>query len=322
MIPTKAKNVLLLPLIDGGITQLFNMPNHAGYNKSKATHNGLDIGWTAGHQYTNILACQDGVVVDVFNNNASMGNGVVLQHDYVDGTHRWTGYIHLRDKVTLKKGDEVKQGDVIGIRGGSPYINGKAKYGVHLHLYVTKAVTIKYEWAKAKENVVNPLPFLYRSKKLTYNKLVKTEYGDISTLPFLEDVIPEVVAPVERDIKKNQLSEATDHLRVRMAPSLQGTVIGYLEKDAFYDWYDEQTADGYDWYKIADEQWVAKTSTMTIYPKQDEIALLNTKIAELIVANEDLARQLTDAQERAETLNEIKETLESKIAQIVNICAD
>ena len=107
-----------------------------------------------------------------------------------------------------------------------------------------------------------------------------------------------------------------------MAPSLQGTVIGYLEKDAFYDWYDEQTADGYDWYKIADEQWVAKTSTMTIYPKQDEIALLNTKIAELIVANEDLARQLTDAQERAETLNEIKETLESKIAQIVNICAD
>lgn len=335
MIPTKDKGIYLLPLADGGITQLFNMPNHAGYDKSKATHNGLDIGWTT-TQSTNILACADGTVVDVFVNNSTMGHGVILQHDFEDNTHSWTGYIHLKNPVTLKKSDKVKRGDVVGVRGGSPYgayktVDGKKvwywvknsttnpRYGVHLHLYMTKAVTTAYTWAKAKENVIDPLPHLYRSKAITYNKLVKTKYGDISTLPYIEDVIPEVVPPVERNESANQLLEKSDHLRVRMQPSLQGTVIGYLKPNAYYNYYDVITAEGYDWYKIAENQWCAKTSTMVIYPAVSEIDRLNSKVAMLESENQALTEQVEMLETNIAKIGERNAILLNRLADIRQI---
>lgn len=316
MIPTKAKDVLLLPLTDGGITQYFNMPNHAGYDKSKAKHNGLDIGWTTGHKYTNILACQDGTVMETFNNNSSIGNGIVLQHDYADGTHRWTAYIHLRDNVgtKFKKGAKVKQGDVIGVRGGSPYINGKPKYGVHLHLYTTKAVTVGYTWNTLKANVVNPLPLLYRSKKLTY-----TLVGELAKLPYLEDAIPEVVPPVERDPSVNQLLEKSANLRVRMLPSLKGTIIGYLKQNCYYNYYDFTEADGYTWYKIAENQWCAKTSTMVIYPAKTELDVLKEKVSALESENIALKEQAKALNTNVSKLTKSNDLLLNKIATIRQI---
>lgn len=282
-IPTRAKNILLLPLTDGGVTQPFNMPGFSGYDKNKAKHNGLDIGWTTGHAYWPIIACQDGKVVDVYNNNSSIGHAIVVQHDYEDGTHRWTGYIHLKDAPTLKKGATVKQGDKLGIRGGSPYVNGKAKYGVHLHLYVSKAIKTAYTWNTMKSNVVDPLPLLFRSKKQKYDTLV----GDLAKLPYLEDALPEVVKPVERDETVNQLLEKSSILRVRMEPSTKGTFIGYLQANAYYNYYDVTNADNYDWYKIAENQWCAKTSTMVLYPAKTELELAQEAAQQLeLIVNE------------------------------------
>ena len=182
MVAQTLKDVLLLPVTDGGITQYFNMPGFPNYNKSKAQHNGIDLGWVT-VQYCNILACQDGTVVEILTNNPTCGNGVVLQHDYPDGTHRWTAYIHLKE-VKVKKGASVKQGAVIGIRGGTPMVNGKQKYGTHLHLYVTCANKNSYTWNTMKKNVVDPLPLLYRSSKVSYNWLNAT----LRALPLLDDL--------------------------------------------------------------------------------------------------------------------------------------
>lgn len=322
-IPIRAKNILLLPVTDGGITQPFNMPGFPSYNSNKAKHNGLDLGWNA-NKYCNILACQDGKVVQVINNDVSgsRGNGVVLQHDYADGTHRWTGYIHLKNTPTVKVGQIVKQGDVIGVRGGSPYINGSPKYGVHLHLYTTKVVTASYTWNTLLNNVVDPLPLLYRSKNVTYNNLV----GVIKDLPYLEDAIPEVVDPVARDPMVNQLSEKTDCLRVRMSPSLKGTIIGYLEQDKFYNWYDTKNADGYDWYKIAEDQWSAKTSTMTIYPAKSEIEILKEEIKKLELEKIKLEEDLLKTEQEQEKLQKenkeitkVNKNLNTKIDNAVNV---
>lgn len=317
MIPTRAKNVLLLPLADGGVTNPFNMPGHPGYDKDKANHNGLDIGWTAGHAYTNIFACQDGTVMEVFNNNASMGNGVVLQHDYEDGTHRWTSYIHLKsapatkDGKLLKKGMQVKQGDVIGIRGGSPYINGKAKYGVHLHLYTSKPVKNTYTWNTVKANVVDPLPLLYRSKDIKYDTLV----GDLAKLPYIEDVLPSVVEPVERNEYLDQLLEKSSKLRVRMNPSLSGTIIGYLKADVYYNWYEIAEADGYEWYKIANNQWVAKTSTMVVYPRKLTYDELQGAVAELRAEVDKLLTSIDYLGKENENLNKEKDVLAQTIKE-------
>lgn len=296
-IQTKAKNCLLLPVTDGGVTQPFNMPGFAGYNKSKTNHNGLDLGWTK-TQYCNVLACQDGKVVDVYSNNASFGNGIVLQHDYDDGTHRWTGYVHLRDQPKLKKGDSVKQGATVGIRGGSPYVDGKAKYGVHLHLYVTKAVKDKYSWNTMKANVIDPYPLLYKSKAVKYNVLSTSDKAMMNTLKYLEDVIPEVVPPVERDIMKNQLLEKSNNLRVRMSPSLKGTIIGYLQANEYYDYFEEANADNYKWYQIAEAQWCAQTSTMEVYPGKTELDLLKEE-------NEQLKAQVSKMTDQLERINKI-----------------
>ena len=294
MIPKKAENVLLIPLKDGGVTQYFNMPGFPTYNDKKANHNGLDVGW-CDHEYCDILACQDGKVVDVLKNNKTCGNGIVLQHDYEDGTHRWTGYIHLKEAPTLKKGDGVKQGGKIGVRGGSPYVDGHQKYGTHLHLYVSAVTNKEYTWDTMKKLVVDPYPLLYRSKAIEYDRINAT----LNCKPYIEDVIPEVVSPVERDESKNQLMESTPKLRVRMTPSLSGNIIGLLQANAYYDFYDVAFADGYEWYKIADAQWCAQTGTMTIFPKEDDIETLkrelqavNEKADRLESANFELLKRI------------------------------
>lgn len=295
MISNKAKNILLIPVTDGGVTQYFNMPGFPSYNKAKAKHNGIDIGW-CNHQYCDILACQDGKVVGIYN-NSSIGHAVVLQHDYEsDKTERrWTSYIHLKENSCVKIGDNVKQGQKIGVRGGSPYINGKQKYGTHLHLYVSAITDKTYSWDTMKKLVVDPYPLLYRSKAIEYDHINST----LNCKPYIEDVIPEVVSPVERDESKNQLMESTPKLRVRMAPSLSGNIIGLLQANAYYNFYDVAFADGFEWYKIADAQWCAQTGTMSIFPKADDIQTLkdelqavNEKADRLESANYELLKRI------------------------------
>ena len=318
MIPNKAKNVLLIPLKDGGVTQYFNMPGFPSYNKAKAKHNGIDIGW-CDHEYCDILACQDGKVMQVRNNDSSIGNAIVLQHDYEDRTHRWTAYIHLKDAPTLKPGDQAKQGTKIGVRGGSPYgayrKNAKGerewyyvkdsttnqKYGTHLHLYVSAVTDKEYTWDTMKKLVVDPYPLLYRSKAIEYDHINST----LNCKPFIEDVIPEVVNPVERDESVNQLSESTAKLRVRMEPNLKANIIGLLKADAFYNFYDVAFADGYEWYEIADGQWCAQTGTMTIFPKADDLQSLRNELQAINDKADRLESQNNELMKRIDAIRVI-----------------
>lgn len=84
------------------------------------------------------MAVQDGVVKEAGYSSNDIGYYVTIEHQYSDGTKRFTGYIHLKDTPVVKAGQDVKVGQKIGVRGGSPYVNGKPKFGTHLHLYVTK----------------------------------------------------------------------------------------------------------------------------------------------------------------------------------------
>lgn len=80
----------------------------------------------------------------------------------------------------------------------------------------------------------------------------------------------EVTPNVERDEKKNQLEVKVTELRVRTTPSLNGEIIGHA-KEGFYNYYEIVDAEGYNWYRIADNQWIAYNEEWeTIYPKKED----------------------------------------------------
>ena len=83
------------------------------------------------------------------------------------------------------------------------------------------------------------------------------------------EILPKiaVVEPVERDAEKDQLICSVDNLRVRTDASLQGTRIGFLQANKYYNYFETKEADGYLWLKLADNQWCAKVEEVTLLPK-------------------------------------------------------
>lgn len=69
--------------------------------------------------------------------------------------------------------------------------------------------------------------------------------------------LPKVTSTVTRSTKKNQIVVKISTLRVRMAPGTDETVLGYAKSGGCYNFTTTKIADGYTWYKIADNQWVA-----------------------------------------------------------------
>lgn len=111
-------------------------------------HSGVDLGWQT-TQTDGILAHSDGKVVfcqtGQKNNpgssgNASYGNCVKLDH----GNNYFTLYAHLSD-VTVKLGQQVKKGQVIGHMG-----NTGNSYGAHLH----------FEVRNGASHCIDPAPYI------------------------------------------------------------------------------------------------------------------------------------------------------------------
>lgn len=260
------KNIGIVPLTDSaGITQYF-IPNK---------HYGVDIGWYK-QRYCNVLAWQDGTVV-AKGYYSDTGYWVALEHVY-DSKKRWTCYIHLKESACVSTGQKVVLGQKIGIRGNS----GKST-GEHLHLYLTSEISksISFNFTNLKKYSIDPLPYLY------YSKQFNTVYISKAWTKALPAPIPDVVSPVSRDVTKDQLICLDDDLRVRKSPSLKADKIGHLEKGKYYNYYEVQEADGYSWYKIADNQWCACVDSVRVLPKQ----ILHTVTAEDLQCN-NLAKTL------------------------------
>ena len=113
-------------------------------------HNGMDISTGRG---TNIFAASDGVVTHVTTGcpnegyygsscGGGYGNYVVIDH----GDNIYTLYGHMLNNITVRVGQVVKRGDVIGHLGNS----GSSK-GYHLHFGLsigdpTKGGTFRDPW--------------------------------------------------------------------------------------------------------------------------------------------------------------------------------
>ena len=146
-----------------------------GYDKD---HKGVDL-VKYKNKTCNVIAHTEGVVVWLqtgqkhntsATGNASYGNCVKIKHD--DGYY--TLYAHLKS-VKVKKGQYVKQGDVLGYMSDT----GRA-FGSHLH----------FELRNEKDERINPTPYLnkdlpainnyqvYDLKKKKWLPLVNAEVND------------------------------------------------------------------------------------------------------------------------------------------------
>lgn len=105
------------------ITSKFGYRTDPKTGKQNAFHNGIDL---AVPLNTPIKSPMPGIV-DAITSGGDGGNQVIIKHD--NGYK--TGYSHL-NKALVKKGDKLKQGDIIGLSGNT----GKST-GPHLHLTLT-----------------------------------------------------------------------------------------------------------------------------------------------------------------------------------------
>ena len=140
----KEKSGFIKP-VEGTITSPFFYRIHPIYKKKKM-HTGIDIG---AQWHDKIKAAADGTIVETGLDKGGYGNYIKIKHEY--DIH--TFYAHL-SKVYVKKGQKVKQGDVIGREGGDPVKdkNPGSTTGHHLHFEVRTSTDVK--------DVINPLIFV------------------------------------------------------------------------------------------------------------------------------------------------------------------
>ncbi|GLY09032.1 peptidoglycan DD-metalloendopeptidase family protein [Pseudobacillus badius] len=99
------------------------------YNNTYHPNTGIDYAVKGGKTF-NVTAALSGKVVKVEENDALLGNVIVIEH--ADGFV--TQYQSVQD-IQVEKGDQVAQGDVIA-KAGKSLLNEKA--GTHLHFEVRK----------------------------------------------------------------------------------------------------------------------------------------------------------------------------------------
>lgn len=211
----------------------------------KKSHKAIDLGWLTKYGAKRpVKAWKSGKVIT---NSVDSAGGVYVVMEHVNGAKKhWSAYWHLvKGSVKVKKGQTIKQGDVIGTRG-----NTGVSTGVHLHFMLTKEISasVKYTYANLEKYAVNPLPlcYVFDGQHISIDGVKKKP----------AEVVQEAPEPAERNTAINQVEVVADALRVRLLPSLKADIWCTCKKGIF-NVLEAKDADGYTWYKIAADRWIA-----------------------------------------------------------------
>lgn len=190
-------------------------------------HPGVDL--ISGTGNRNLYAIEEGYVHIVGNSNDGYGNKIWIRYPRINKS---VMYAHC-DKIYMKKGDNVKKGDVVAYEGKT----GNAT-GVHLHFGMTDI---------GSDDWINPETYDYEP-------------------PYDEDLI---IKPVERDENKFQLKVLADGVKVKFYSSNDTETRGHVLKDKIYDIKGTAKNHG-DWYQIDDIQWILNENNLEIYPTKND----------------------------------------------------
>ena len=128
----------------------YNVPSLSG-KRSGDPHYGIDISKKASLK---VVATRSGFVQKVVNNGETNGTACVVYLEHrVAGKTYYSSYWHLKSgSITVKKGQWVSRGTVIGITGST----GKTNGAVHLHFMVSTNM-LTYSKLRSTSINVNPL---------------------------------------------------------------------------------------------------------------------------------------------------------------------
>mgnify|MGYP006148064301 CR=1 FL=1 len=164
----RKKAFLRSPLLFSRVTSGFNPRRYHPVLKKRRPHNGTDFGAASG---TPIRATGSGKVVQAGRNG---GHGKFVKIDH-PGPYA-SSYSHM-NRIKVKKGQHIKQGQVIGTVGSTGMSTGP-----HLH----------YQFWKAGK-FVNPMTIkLPRTQKLSASELTKFKANRSLWVDFMNGVDPSV----------------------------------------------------------------------------------------------------------------------------------
>ncbi len=277
-----------------------------GSQKYKSSHRGLDFGWLNKYGANRpVKAWKSGVVVqcgqitETINGKKYYPTVVVLKHEDEDCV--WiTRYWHLvKGSCKVEKGQQVKQGDILGKRGNTGYSNG-----VHLHFELWKCPKgYSYSAKDYSQYAINPVSHTYLFEGQVF-------HADSDFTLKVKPVEPEIVKPimVARDTQKHQVEVIASSLRVRTEASTDANVYCMCPKGIFNVLAIAETSK-YIWYMIEENRWIATNEGKWTLDRPIEL----TEEEKMIMS---LKEQLAQAEENADVLQEEINKLTTKLEAI------
>lgn len=257
----------------------------------------IDFGVLSPYNDTKLTAPFDGKVV--FVDSQAKGGGIAFESlnkvKYVDGTEDymtlWTGH----DNNPPKLGVTFKQGEHYSDMGTAGNV---AK---HCHLEVQKGkfkkpTKVTSVGAYKLENAIEPYKALFLNK----DGLIKYSKYKWTTLPTT------VGTPVKRNESVNQIEVVATELNARDKASLKGDRLGFMNT-GIYNILSSAKADGYTWYQVEKNVWIAYNKEWeTLLPKKEsELEKVKKENATLKQNNQNLANEVIKLQNKLKEINKL-----------------
>ena len=224
--------------------------------------------------------------------------------EFADGTIDYATilFAHKDHYDELKENVVYKQGEVIYSEGtkANNKIGGAER---HVHFECCKGKTTGSGWVKAPDGTWNLKNG--ESPKNCYFvpddvEIIKTGGIDFKKLE------TRVGTPVERNEYVDQLEVIADILNARETPSTKGKRLGYINL-GIYNIIGIAEADGYTWYEVEKDMWIAynKDWEILLPKKESEIDILKKELEIEQKKNEELNKQLLELQDKMKQINEL-----------------
>jgi len=240
------------------------------YELSHTGEPSIDFAWPNA-EYQKCYAPFDGIVKKIYEPT----NGVFFESKepvlWADGTYNYmTVYLaHSNDISNIYVGKEFKQGEYFYHMGNK----GGGSTGVHLHFGVSAGKFYGDGWyydPNAQRWILNdavepPTALMYSNDTVLGDD---TRYNWKKESEVHEDKY--VGTPVARNENVDQIEVYVDMLNCRKEPSINAEVEGYANL-GIYNVCGYAEADGYAWYSIEPNRWVAHNKEWEhLYPKKEQ----------------------------------------------------